>query len=192
MSPPGSASSLGRCSPETSFNRRRSWPTLGGRETRPWPASQRSSFRRVALRGAAPLRKLRRPFGLMETALAAPRNEIRAVSRATASRSSGTGSVGTLRRLALKRRPPGVHFVRFSADYTTIPSISRDRPQLGLRAPPPDAHLGQRADRPRRVPFGAIVHVDHGLDAAAPGFAGEAQQVTAQLGQHLAHAIVGL
>jgi len=53
--------------------------------------------------------------------LAAPRNEIRAVSRATASRSSGTGSVGTLRRLALKRRPCGVHFVRFAGDYTVIP-----------------------------------------------------------------------
>src|SRR5207249_6730735 len=104
----------------------------------------------------------------MEMASAAPRNDSRAVSRATASRSSGTGSVGTLRRLALKRRPPGVHFVRFSADYTTIPSISRDRPQLGLRAPRP-AHLGQRADRPRRVTFGAVVHVDHGRDAAAPG-----------------------
>src|SRR5436309_13009746 len=121
----------------------------------------------------------------MEMALAAPRNDIRAVSRATASRSSGTGSVGTLRRLALKRRPPAVQFVRFSADYTTIPSISRDRPQLGLRAPPPDAHLGQRADRPTRVPFGAIVPVDHALDSASPGFTGTAQQCTSQLGQPL-------
>src|SRR2546426_9957803 len=84
-------------------------------------ASQRSSFKRVALRGAAPVRKLRSPFGLMETALAAPRNEIRAVSRATASRSSGTGSVGTLRRLALKQRPGSVHFVRFAGDYTVVP-----------------------------------------------------------------------
>jgi len=83
-------------------------------------ASQRSNFVRVALRGAEPFRKLRRPFGLTEMALAAPRNDNRATSRPTASRNSSIGSVGTLRRLALMLRPRGVQFVRFSGGDTIV------------------------------------------------------------------------
>src|SRR5207248_11691739 len=90
----------------------------GGREGRSWLASQRSSFARVALRGAEPWRKLRKPFELTELAFAALRNDMRATSRPTASRNSGTGSVGTLRRLALMHRPRGVQFVRLSGGYT--------------------------------------------------------------------------
>src|SRR5204862_6281695 len=100
--------------------RRTTCPTRGGREGRSWLASQRSSFVRGALRGSEPLRKLRRPFGLTAMALAAPRNDIRATSLPIASRNSGTGSVGTLRRLALMHRPRGVQFVRFSRGYTPI------------------------------------------------------------------------
>jgi hypothetical protein len=58
----------------------------------------------VALRGSEPLKKLRSPFGLMEIAVAARRNESRAVSRPTASRNSDTGKVGMLRRPAFTPR----------------------------------------------------------------------------------------
>src|SRR2546422_7315858 len=101
--------------PASSVSKRTSWPTLGGRETCCWLAGRRSSFARVALRGTEPLRKFRRPFGLMEIAAAARRNDIRAVSRPTASRNSGTGSAGTLRRPGLIL---AVHFVRYCGIYT--------------------------------------------------------------------------
>src|SRR2546423_1131035 len=91
---------LGERSPESSFSRRTNWPMLGGRDTRPRPASQRSSLARVGLRGAAPRRKSRSPFGLIASSCATRRNEERAVSRAITSRSKGTGSAGRLTRVA--------------------------------------------------------------------------------------------
>src|SRR5438477_6509902 len=112
---------MGARSPDNSFNRRTSCPTLGGREVRPCSASQRSSLARVALRGAEPFRKLRRPLGLMDISRAARRSDRRAVSRATASRSRGTGRVGTPRRPDFTRRPVDVQFVRFRVIYTVKP-----------------------------------------------------------------------
>src|SRR2546430_10013188 len=90
---------FGDRSPESSFSRRTNWPMLGGRDTRPRPASQRSSLARVGPRGTAPRRKSRSPFGLIASSCAMRRNEDRAVSRAITSRSRGTGSAGRLTRV---------------------------------------------------------------------------------------------
>src|SRR5438067_4103123 len=87
---------FGDRSPESSFSRRTNWPMLGGRDTRPRPASQRSSLARVGPRGTAPRRKSRSPFGLIASSCAMRRNEERAVSRAITSRSRGTGNAGRL------------------------------------------------------------------------------------------------
>src|SRR5256884_8136751 len=90
---------FGDRSPESSFGRRTNWPMLGGRDTRPRRASQRSSLARVGPRGTAPRRKSRSPFGLIASSCAMRRNEDRAVSRAITSRSRGTGSAGRLTRV---------------------------------------------------------------------------------------------
>src|SRR5207247_5184063 len=109
-------------------------------------------------------------------ALAAPRNDIRATSLPIASRNSGTGSVGTLRRLPLMHRPRGVQFVRLSGGYTLIryhTSRNGATPRGGharvSRAPPVDPLLGQLPDRPRGVPLGSVFHVDYLLVASASG-----------------------
>src|SRR5439155_10528666 len=82
--------------PICSLSRRTSRPTVGGRNGPLLAASQRSSLARVVLRGAAPFRKLRNPFGETPTSRAARRNETRAACRATASRSRGMGRDGTV------------------------------------------------------------------------------------------------
>src|SRR5207302_1130403 len=104
MSPASMAVCCVERSPASSFSKRTSWPTLGGRETCCWSASQRSSFARVALRGTEPLRKFRRPFGLMEIAAAARRNDIRAVSRSEEHTSELQSRENLVCRLLLEKK----------------------------------------------------------------------------------------
>src|SRR2546426_7251149 len=74
MSRPRAAACSGARSPASSLSRRTSRPTVGGRNGPLLAASQRSSLARVVLRGAAPFRKLRNPFGETPTSRAARRN----------------------------------------------------------------------------------------------------------------------
>src|SRR5207249_4634846 len=185
MSPASMAVCCVERSPASSFSKRTSWPTLGGRETCCWLASQRSSFARVALRGTEPLRKFRRPFGLMEIAAAARRNDMRAVSRPMASRNSGTGSAGTLRRLGVIA---AVHFVRYCGIYTmnTLAEVGKARKQTGSLSRRPFSpllhHLHQRPDRSRRVALEPVVHEDQRFHMAPDHLGDEAQKILSHLG----------
>src|SRR5437879_2599388 len=94
-------------------------------------ASQRSNLTRVALRGIAPCRKSRTPFGLMPTSRATPRRDRLSASRPSPSRNSGTGKVGTMEPAVIGAWRPGAGALARpflpSIVHDQLPHPTRDR-----------------------------------------------------------------